>query len=67
MPERQKFEDVVQIHDEIVKVGNKWVQKEVSITKSVPAWEEVDLYNEDSEIIGKHKVPVMESYEEEVE
>tara|TARA_B100001079_G_scaffold209268_1_gene183275 strand:+ start:845 stop:1042 length:198 start_codon:yes stop_codon:yes gene_type:complete len=65
MPERHKHEDKVSTQTDIVKVGSKWVQKEITITESIPVWEYVDLYNEDDEIIGKHKVPVMESYEEE--
>ena len=65
MPERQKREEKVRTRYDIVKVGSKWVQKEITITESIPVWEYVDLYNEDNEIIGKHKVPVMESYEEE--
>ena len=65
MPERHKFEDKVRTRYDIVEVGEKWVQKEITITTSVPVWEEVDVYNEDDEIIGTHQVPVMESYEEE--
>ena len=67
MPERHKHEDKVCTHLDIVKVGEKWVQKEITVTESFGVWEEVDLYNEDDEIIGKHRVPVMESYEEEEE
>ena len=64
MPERNKYEDKVRTRYDIVKVGEKWVQKETTDTVSIPVYEEVDLYNEDDEIIGKHTVPVMESYEE---
>ena len=64
MPERNKYEDKVRTRYDIVKVGEKWVQKEITETVSVRVYEEVDLYNEDDEIIGKHTVPVMESYEE---
>ena len=67
MPERHKFEDKVRTRYDIVKVGEKWVQQEITITESFLVWEDVDLYNEDDEIIGKHRVPVMESYEEEEE
>ena len=65
MPERNKYEDKVRTRYDIVKVGEKWVQKETTDTVSIPVWEDVDLYNEDDEIIGKHTVPVMESYYEE--
>ena len=64
MPERHKHEDKEFIRYEIVKVGDKWVRKEITITESVPVYETVDLYNEDDEIIGSHEIPVMESYEE---
>ena len=65
MPERHKHEDIERTRYDIVKVGSKWVQKKITITESIPVWEEVDLYNEDDEIIGKHTVAVMESYVEE--
>jgi len=65
MPERYKHEDIERTRYDIVKVGSKWVQKKITITESIPVWEEVDLYNEDDEIIGKHTVAVMESYVEE--
>ena len=67
MPERHKHEDIEITQAKIVKVGEKWVQKEITLTESVPVWEEVDVYNEDDEIIGTHQVAVMESYEEEEE
>ena len=67
MPERQKVTDQEIIVMKTVKVGDKWVQKEITITESVLAWENFDLYNESDEIIGKHQVAVMESYEEEEE
>ena len=67
MSERHKHKDIEVIHYDPVKVGDKWVQKETTITESVPVWEEVNLYNEDDEIIGSHQVAVMESYEEEFE
>ena len=67
MPERHKHEDIERTRYNIVKVGEKWVKKGTTETTSVPVWEELDLYNEDDEIIGKHTVPVMESYEEEEE
>ena len=67
MPEREKFieQEVKRTH--IVKEGDKWVQKEISITESVPIFEDVDLYNEDGDVIGIHQVAVLESYEEEEE
>ena len=64
MPERHKYEDKEVISFETVKVGDKWVRKEITITESVPVYETVDLYNEAGEIIGSHEIPVMESYEE---
>ena len=67
MPERNKYEDKVRTRYDIVKVGEKWVQKEITITETFPVYEDVDLYNEDDEIIGTHQVAVMESYEEEEE
>ncbi len=65
MPERHKHEDIEITQAKIVKVGEKWVQKEITETVSVRVYEEIDLYNEDDEIIGKHQVAVMESYVEE--
>ena len=64
MPERQKYIDVKVKQNEINKVGDKWVQKEISKTYHRRVFETVDLYNEDDEIIGSHEIPVMESYEE---
>ena len=71
MGERQKTE-TVEVEEEvsnteIVKEDGKYVQKTTTetITKQVEqgVTEEVDLYNEAGEKIGKHTVPVMESYE----
>ena len=67
MPERQKYEDEEIIGMETVKVGDKWVQKKTTRTESFGVFEDVDLYNEDGEVIGTHRAPVMESYEEEEE
>ena len=64
MPERQKVTDQEIIVMEIVKVGDKWVQKKTTRTESFGVFEDVDLYNEDGEVIGTHRAPVMESYEE---
>ena len=57
---------------EIVVVKWKYIQKEkiekVTREVEVPVFEEVDLYESiGKKIIGKHRVPVMESYEEEVD
>ena len=69
--ERQKTK-TVEVEEEvsnteIVKEGGKYVQKTTTetVTKQVEqgVTEEVDLYNEDGEKIGKHTIPVMESYE----
>jgi hypothetical protein len=53
---------------ETVKEGGKYVQKTttktVTKTVNVPQYDEVDLYNEDGEVIGKHQVPIMEIVEE---
>ena len=50
---------------EIVEEDGKFVQKVSTVTSSVeePQFEEVPLYNEDGDEIGKHKIPVMEEYE----
>jgi hypothetical protein len=74
--ERQRTERKTITEDvtrtEIVFEDGKYIQKQVieTITREVevPLFEEVDLYNETGEnVIGKHHVPVMEAYEEEVE
>jgi len=71
MGERQKTK-TVEVEEEvsnteIVKEGGKYVEKTTTetVTKQVEqgVTEEVDLYNEDGEKIGKHTIPVMESYE----
>ena len=64
MPERHKHEDKEVKLTHIVKVGDKWVQKKTTITESFGVFEDVDLYNEDGEVIGTYRAPVMESYEE---
>jgi hypothetical protein len=52
---------------EIVKEGGKYVEKTTTetVTKQVVSGvtEEVDLFDADGEKIGKHTIPVMESYE----
>ena len=69
--ERQKTK-TVEVEEEvsnteIVKEDGKYVEKTTTetVTKQVEqgVTEEVDLYNEDGEKIGKHIIPVMESYE----
>ena len=55
---------------EVVLEDGKYVEKTTTetVTKEVevPQHEEKDLYDEDGEVIGKHQVPIMEDYEEEV-
>jgi hypothetical protein len=67
MGERQKTttKEVEVSTTDIVKEGGKYVEKTTTVTKQVAedVTEEVDLYNESGENIGKHTVPVMESYE----
>ena len=71
MGERQKTKTVDVEEEisntEIVKEGGKYVQKTTTktVTKQVVkgVTEEVDLYDEAGEKIGKHTIPVMESYE----
>ena len=63
MPQtRQKHIDRVSKSTEIVEVDGKWVQKTVSKTIQEPQWKEVDLYDEDDNVIGKHTAPIMEVY-----
>ena len=56
---------------EVVLEDGKYVQKTTTetVTKTVKVlqYEEVDLYDEDGEVIGKHQVPIMETVEEVVE
>ena len=67
MGTRQKTvsKEVEKTKTEIVEEDGKYVQKEVSYTETVeePQYEEVNLYDEDGEVIGSHKIPVMEEYE----
>ena len=46
-------------------VDGKYVQKTETVTETVkvPQYNEVDLYDEDGEVIGKHSVPIMETVE----
>lgn len=57
-------------HLEVVKKGRKYLQVEriekVDRKISEPVYQEVDLYDsEGKKVIGKHQIPVMETYEEE--
>jgi hypothetical protein len=67
MGTRQKTvsKEVEKTKTEIVEEDGKYVQKEVSYTETVeePQYEEVNLYDEDGEVIGSHKIPIMEEYE----
>jgi hypothetical protein len=74
--ERQKMEAKTFAEEvtstQIVLEGDKYIQKEIveTLTREVeePLFHEVDLYDETGEnVIGKHRIPVMETYEEEVE
>ena len=49
-------------------VDGKYVQKTETVTKTVkvPQYNEVDLYDKDGEVIGKHQVPIMETVTEAV-
>ena len=51
----------------IEEVDGKYIQKEVvdDTLESIPQYEEVPLYNEDGDEVGKHKIPVMEEYDAE--
>ena len=52
---------------EVVLEDGKYVQKTttetVTKTVKVPQYNEVDLYDKDGEVIGKHQVPIMETVE----
>ena len=67
MDTRQKTvsKEVEKTRTEIVEEDGKYVQKEISYTETVeePQYEEADLYDEDGEVIGSHKIPIMEEYE----
>ena len=55
---------------EVVLEDGKYVQKTttetVTKTVKVPQYDEVDLYDKDGEVIGKHQIPIMETVEEAV-
>ena len=74
--ERQKMEkktieeEVTRV--EVMKKGKKYIQQEITetVTRKVeePVFKEVNLYDTaGKKVIGRHKVPVMETYEEEIE
>jgi hypothetical protein len=63
MPEtRQKYIESTVSKVEIVKEGGKWIKKTVSKKVRTPQWEEVDLYDESDNVIGKYNAPVMEQF-----
>jgi hypothetical protein len=69
--EKKKIKEVV-TRTEIVFKKKKYRQKEITetVTREIeePVFEEVDLYDAAGKnVIGKHKIPVMETYEEEIE
>jgi hypothetical protein len=67
--ERQKVETKVvqQETSKIVLEDGKYIKKYFTkeVIEEEPVYEEVDLYDEVGEIIGKHEIPVMETVEEE--
>ena len=74
--ERQKVEKKTITEEvtrtEIVLEKGKYIQKEISesIAREIeePLFEEVDVYDATGKkVIGKHKVPVMETYEKEID
>jgi hypothetical protein len=58
MPQKQIEKEVEST--EIVEVDGKWVKKIVTKTTQEPAWEQVDLYDEEGNVIGKHTIPIEE-------
>jgi len=69
--EKKSYTEQV-IRKEIVFEKGKYIQKKISekITREVeePLFKEVDLYDETGKkVIGKHKIPITETYEEEIE
>ncbi|WP_455392364.1 DUF6519 domain-containing protein [[Eubacterium] cellulosolvens] len=74
--ERQKLEKKMITEEivktEIIKKGRKYCQQEIKekIGKEIeePVFKEVKLYDaKGKEVIGKHRIPVMETYTEEIE
>ncbi len=69
--EKKKVKEEVK-RFEVVKVKGKYCQKEIgeTVEREVeePVFKEVDLYDaKGKEKIGRHQIPVMESYEEEID
>jgi hypothetical protein len=69
--EKRKVEEKVS-RTEVVKIKGKYCRKEVgeTVEREVeePVFKEVDLYDaKGKNKIGKHKLPVMETYEEEID
>jgi hypothetical protein len=69
--EKKKVKENV-TRTEIVKIKGKYCQKEVidTIEREIeePVFKEMDLYDaEGKKVIGKHRIPVMETYEEEID
>jgi len=68
---KQKTQLVTKTREkEIIElVDGKYVKKVITeeYQEEEPVYEEYDLYDEEGNIIGKHKVPVMEEYQEEVQ
>jgi hypothetical protein len=69
--EKKKVKEKV-TRTEIVKVKGKYCQKEVidTIEREIeePVFKEMDLYDAGGkDVIGKHRIPVMETYEEEID
>jgi hypothetical protein len=69
--EKKKIKEKV-TRTEIVKIKGKYCQKEITetIEREIeePVFKEVELYDAGGQnVIGKHRVPVMETYEEEID
>jgi hypothetical protein len=69
---KKKTIEVEETRTEIVFEKKKYCQKEITetVTREIeePVFKEVDLYDvEGKNKIGRHKIPVMETYEEEIE
>jgi len=69
---RKRTRTETETRTEVVLENGKYIQKEITekVKRQVeePVFEEVDLYDETGEnVIGTHRLPVMETYEEEIE
>ena len=62
IPTRQKHIETEVEAIEVVEVDGKWIQKTITKTVREPQWKEVDLYDEEGNVIGKHNVPIMEQF-----